>query len=146
MPVMDEQDAPIRRRWWWRRIGETITSLFQSRAGYYSDGEINAEGSIRLFKLEDSFRQTAVLWVNSGRSHSYERIYFVRSFLPSSFPLLLPSFLFFFLPTRSALRRLRWMPMIPRCVQIFGSHSTYGRRGKRHSGEGPDEHTSERLL
>jgi len=61
MPVMDEQDAPIWRQRWWRRIGETITSLFQPRAGYYSDGEINAEGSIRLFKPEDSFRQTAVL-------------------------------------------------------------------------------------
>ncbi|KYQ53208.1 hypothetical protein ALC60_07939 [Trachymyrmex zeteki] len=56
MPVMDEQDAPIRWRRWWRRIGETITSLFQPRAGYYSDGEINAEGSIRLFKPEGSFR------------------------------------------------------------------------------------------
>jgi len=60
MSVMDEQDASIQRRWR-RRIGETITSLFQPRAGYYSDGEINAEGSIRLFKLEGSFRQTAVL-------------------------------------------------------------------------------------
>lgn len=53
--VTDEQEDA-------RGEGDGIAAfIFQPRAGYYSDDEINAEGSIRLFKRGDSFRRAAVL-------------------------------------------------------------------------------------